>query len=96
MLLNAIFMLFKEKNTKKESFQIEIIFLKLLKFASLMVWDLAENKNMKPVSQQCQHAFVICCSPERLFFFHKKKQCEKIHIGLIAPSPKAISGYACR
>lgn len=77
MLLNAIFMLFKEKNTKKESFQIEIIFLKLLKFASLMVWDLAENKNMKPVSQQCQHAFVICCSPERLFFFHKKNSAKK-------------------
>lgn len=72
MLLNAIFMLFKEKNTKKESFQIEIIFLKLLKFANLMVWYLAENKNMKPLSQQCQHAFVIRCSPERLFFFHKK------------------------
>lgn len=38
-----------QKNTK-ESFQIEIIILKVLKFASVRVWDLAENKYVKPLS----------------------------------------------
>lgn len=52
MPFNAILVLFKEKKNKgKESSQIEIIFLKVLKFANLMVWDLAENKNITPLSQ---------------------------------------------
>lgn len=69
-------MIFKEKNSK-ESFQIEILFLEVLKFANWMGWDLAENKNNNPLGQQYQHAFVMRCHPERFFFFHKKTVREK-------------------
>lgn len=66
MLLNAV----KRKNTK-HSFQIEMIFLGVLKLVNLLVWELPVNENKnKKLSQQYQQAFVIYCSSERLLF-HK-------------------------
>lgn len=41
-------MFFKEEKNTKESFQSGILFLEVLKFANLMVWDLAVKTSVSP------------------------------------------------